>query len=321
MEAQDRAQYFAALQKSLLHVITGKAAADTTNEIITILTKEQANYEKGYPLPSSPTNSSFINKHIDPVAKKIYPKDAPPCHQPLITRGDGNCFYRAASTLLFGNDSYHLELRVRINAELILNQSFYTSETSLLSVSSCNAPKLGLVQTIKDTSVSDANCIFPVHTAYMKEAISSLKNSTYANIWHMYALASVASMNVQSIYPIVFNCGVPRNIYNQIVKPRNCKTSSHMLCVMWSHMTNSRIINWSPNHFVPCMKNVKDMPRAENVPKPSASDETPNGSSSSASHDTTKPNSSDSPNKPCFEGNTLILTLAFNLQCTHTSDM
>ena len=66
MEAQDLdpTQYVAALLHKyalLLHVTTGTIDADATNEeIVTNVAKEQAKYEKVYPLPSSPADSSFI---------------------------------------------------------------------------------------------------------------------------------------------------------------------------------------------------------------------------------------------------------------------
>ena len=47
---------------------------------------------------------------IDDVAKLSMPADCPGGLVPLVTIGDGNCFARAVSTALFGNQNHHREI-------------------------------------------------------------------------------------------------------------------------------------------------------------------------------------------------------------------
>ena len=50
---------------------------------------------------------------VDPVALQLFPSDAPTHHLPVCVRGGGNCFFRAASLLLTGNEeSCHQLLRL-----------------------------------------------------------------------------------------------------------------------------------------------------------------------------------------------------------------
>ena len=51
----------------------------------------------------------------------------------LNTRGDGNCCFRAASILFFGNEERHLEIRVRTIIELALHSFFYPADEDVIS--------------------------------------------------------------------------------------------------------------------------------------------------------------------------------------------
>ena len=51
---------------------------------------------------------------INDVAKLSMPPDCPGGLVPLVTIGDGNCFARAVSTALYGNQNHHREIRVRL---------------------------------------------------------------------------------------------------------------------------------------------------------------------------------------------------------------
>ncbi|CAF0841986.1 unnamed protein product [Brachionus calyciflorus] len=51
---------------------------------------------------------------------------------PIKVFGDGNCLFRALSLLLYGNDTFHIELRLRCILEMALNTNQYL-ENNLLS--------------------------------------------------------------------------------------------------------------------------------------------------------------------------------------------
>ena len=44
---------------------------------------------------------------------------------PVVVGADGNCLYRAFSLLFQGNESGHVELRLRTAVELLLHKSYY----------------------------------------------------------------------------------------------------------------------------------------------------------------------------------------------------
>lgn len=45
---------------------------------------------------------------------------------PIATSADGNCLYRALSTLVLGNEAMHKELRARTFLELKANELWFT---------------------------------------------------------------------------------------------------------------------------------------------------------------------------------------------------
>lgn len=55
---------------------------------------------------------------IDIVAATLHLDDTPKELRPVKCFGDGNCLFRAVSTILFGSEDYHTELRMRSILEL-----------------------------------------------------------------------------------------------------------------------------------------------------------------------------------------------------------
>ena len=69
------------------------------------------------------------------IAMLFYPKDHPPNVVPNKTHGDGNCFFWAVSHALFGTEERHIEVRVWIVFEAVLNEDLHLS---------CNYLSLGV---------------------------------------------------------------------------------------------------------------------------------------------------------------------------------
>ena len=65
--------------------------------------------------------------HTDLVACSIYPSDAPTSLLPVKVLGDGNCLFRSASKLVFGNEGHHIEMRARCVVELLCESDYYLS--------------------------------------------------------------------------------------------------------------------------------------------------------------------------------------------------
>ncbi|KAL8169181.1 UNVERIFIED_CONTAM: hypothetical protein K2H54_039479 [Gekko kuhli] len=166
---------------------------------------------------------------VDLVAKSLYPEDAPSNMLPLVCKGEGNHLFEAASVLLWGNTSFSLELQVRTAVEMLLHKQYYLNgmidskvmlQAARYSLCTEESPEmtslpLAILEAIFDADVK-ATC-FP---------------GTYANMWHVYALASVLQCNIYSIYPMS-NLKI-RPYFNRLIRPRKCGLQVSMLHIMWS---------------------------------------------------------------------------------------
>mgnify|MGYP000751363744 FL=1 len=190
----------------------------------------------------------------DVVAKILYPADAPSDLTPVKVYGDGNCLFRSISLALYGSESHHIECRVRTIVELTSNFQLYCDENTYKHM-------LGTTESCIDyiimSSASDENVVFGnVPKTLEKEILKTIKNGTYCSVVHLFALANVCKIPVQSIYPRVNSPTLNRNINNGIIKPLSHsknKDPDTVLNIMWTHVTNNKFENWEPNHFVPCL--------------------------------------------------------------------
>ena len=57
--------------------------------------------------------------------------DSPQNHSPVLTLGDGNCCPRSLSIAGFGDDSKHIEIRVKIVIESVINKENYLNQEYL----------------------------------------------------------------------------------------------------------------------------------------------------------------------------------------------
>ena len=53
--------------------------------------------------------------------------------KPILTRGDGNCLFNAASLAICGSDKLSIELRVRTVIELAAHQNYYLNHPTVLN--------------------------------------------------------------------------------------------------------------------------------------------------------------------------------------------
>lgn len=183
---------------------------------------------------------------IDAMAHRLYPADAPAGLLPLVCRGEGNLLFDAASMLLVGSTSLSLELQVRTVVEMLLWKQYYlcgmidskvmlqASRFSLCAEESQDMLKLPMqvLEAIFDADVK-ASCF----------------QSSFANMWHVYALASVLQCNIYSVYPM-YNLKI-RPYFNRLIRPRTCPRDSEPLTlhIMWSGELESGSV-FKPRNFV-----------------------------------------------------------------------
>ena len=71
------------------------------------------------------------NAKVDKIAVQALPTDAPSGFLPIETTGDGNCFPWAVSRAIFGDESWHQEIRLRLVIEGVQNKSHYLNNDYL----------------------------------------------------------------------------------------------------------------------------------------------------------------------------------------------
>ena len=67
----------------------------------------------------------------DNMAKHFYPTNAPEEMTPCHCHGDGNCFPRAISKLLFGTEEYYLTIHATLVYEAVIHKNYYLDNTYL----------------------------------------------------------------------------------------------------------------------------------------------------------------------------------------------
>ena len=93
--------------------------------------KNMVTREKFLPISLGVCHEMGPEDTIDWVAIDFFPDDVPKNALPVSTYGDGNCFPRAISKILFGTEHHHCEIRARIVKEGIENEAELTTDAAL----------------------------------------------------------------------------------------------------------------------------------------------------------------------------------------------
>ena len=214
---------------------------------------EQMVYDTKYPEVPCQKFDSFHCNMIDEPSTTLWASDADSSLVPLQVFPDGNCLFRSVSVLCCNKESPHIELRARALCELVSHSDFY------LSFEKCSALDYEGVLIKNILPACSANSFKASQKEFVKEVfyldcLDTARCGTFANMWHIYALASVLEKPIVSMYPD-FNARI-RPAFNRTVHPRNIKDDQHMhkFVIMWtSTCVPSSATCWTPNHFVPCI--------------------------------------------------------------------
>ncbi|MBN3298797.1 vertnin [Amia ocellicauda] len=204
----------------------------------------------GFLLPATHCRDFAAGVEVDATARCLYPEDAPSDMLPLFCRGDGNLLFDAASTLLVGNTSLSLELQVRTVVEMLLRKRYYLNGM-IDSKVMLQAAKFSLCT---EESAEKLNLPMVVLEAIFDADVkASCFPGSFANMWHVYALASVLQCNIYSIYPM-YNLKI-RPYFNRLIRPRTWPRESDpmTLHIMWSGEMESMSV-FKPQHFVAIVK-------------------------------------------------------------------
>ncbi|KAM6964812.1 vertnin [Aplochiton taeniatus] len=184
-----------------------------------------------FPLPLAPCQRFPDWAGVDGVAHSLYPADAPRGLLPLICNGEGDRLFDTASVLLVGTTSLSLELQVRTVVEMLLWKRYYLCGM-IDSKVMLQAARFSLC-----AEESEAMLNLPIavlEAIFDADVKASCFPGSYANMWHVYALASVLQCNVYSIYP-QFNLKI-RPYFHRLIRPRVCRQEAGppTLHIMWS---------------------------------------------------------------------------------------
>ncbi|XP_072295911.1 vertnin [Eucyclogobius newberryi] len=224
------------------------------------------------PLPAAPCPDFPEWAVVDALARGLYPSDAPGGLLPLSCKGEGNMLFDAVSLLLVGNTGLSLELQVRTVVEMAVCKRYYLSGM-IDSKMMLQAVRFSLcAEESEDMLNLPVNVLEAIFDADVK---ASCFPGSYANMWHVYALASVLQYNIFSIYPM-FNYKI-RPYFHRMIRPRTWPKDSEMqtLHVMWSGELQSEF-RFRPDHFVALVQSSRiacGSPISDPSASPAKSDE------------------------------------------------
>ena len=242
----NRETFFSEAQKLLVNT---KSWSEFVKEANAIKSKQEQ-----FSIPASMyTNYESVSE--DKISRQLLPNDAHPQLIPMQSYGDGNCLFRSISLIVFGHENYHTELRVRTIIELTFNEELYLKEKTFSEMAEYSHD--GILEYIIEVSVSDGSYVPNNRKESLRnEIMHSAKRDTYASMLHTMALCNVIKKPINSIHPMVQNPSIDRDVHNQVLFPIGeiyySDSLSDILTILWTHTSDTNLVGWKPNHFVPC---------------------------------------------------------------------
>ena len=217
-------------------------------------------YIQWNPLPALNANINVVmseqdRQFLDFVALHYIPNDAPESFAPISIVGDGNCFPRTISYLLFRTQSHHEEIRTRIIYESINNMAMYL-DNAYLQMGANHLYRRGTLaqQYAMYSDNYRPHIALDIENIYKSEVLDICHDGAYMGIWQIFQISNVIQMPVRSIYPQQTNANIRLDL-NRIVWCKNVSANSREpINVMWTPM---QVGNNRPCHFVPLLKVVR----------------------------------------------------------------
>ena len=144
----------------------------------------------------------FSSSEVDSYSQGLVPRAKASAYVALNTTGDGNCFFRVASILAFGNEDKHEEMHLRIIVELATNSEFYLQDKD--NEQRIVAQEKVFIQSSEKKSVEIDRNLLKTEFEIDVLRVNTVSPSTRAADWHLQALGTVLNRLVQSVFP---ECG------------------------------------------------------------------------------------------------------------------
>jgi hypothetical protein len=197
------------------------------------------------------------------MALKIVPDDVPRSlhlHQPAKVYPDGNCFSRALSRIVYGEEWHFLEMRCRLVIELAVNCDLYLDNQYLMrrathkykcdniAMQYCTYTPQYIPQRHKLDDISH------VHSIFEEEVMALRRSGNYCGIWEFHAAANCLKKKIYGVYPHTPALQSIRQDHHRFFLPQQTTKSTHIVGIMW---TRSSPNSCSFDHFVPLLKPVR----------------------------------------------------------------
>ena len=131
--------------------------------------------------------------HIDLTAH-FYPQDAPEHLIPCKCKGDGNCFMRALSNLLFGTEDHYPALHAAAVFEAVIHKSYYLDNIYLKyggthdnNLRSQFAVYSGVYNDVVTTHWNDNT----IENIYETEVPEMTKDGAYCDMWQFCQASNI----------------------------------------------------------------------------------------------------------------------------------
>ena len=205
--------------------------------------EELVAYVNNNPLPcfTDEANDTITQEiqNLDMVALHHIPDDAPHRIAPISVEGDGNCFPRTISYLLYKSESRYMEIRVRIVYEAIQNLDAYL-DNIYISVGVRNFYNRGTLPEqytqYSDNYIPNMGNELDVLDLYKKEVMDIRKNGAFMGIWQIFQAANVLKWPIQSVFPKIGNENVIKDLNRMVYCIDHASNAKQPLNIMWMPM-------------------------------------------------------------------------------------
>ena len=174
---------------------------------------------------------------LDMVALHHMPNDMPPGLAPLQVEGDGNCFPRTISYMLFKTEHHHTEIRVCIIYEAVLNMEMYMDH-NYVSNGAYNFYDHGTLpeQYAQYSDNYNPQATFNMLCLYKQEVLDTWKDGAYMGIWQIFQVVNVIRRPVTSVHPKIGKPNVRSDLHHTVYCINNIHNNQSPITIMWTPM-------------------------------------------------------------------------------------